>query len=180
MESLPGEGELKTVERFLSSVGGCAANTAVDLRRLGRGVAILGKVGADVFGDFVVTELQRHGIDTVNVKRSRELPTSSTVILNVRGEDRRYLHCIGANAEFCLEDVDLSVLAGSRVLYTGGYLAMPGYSSSDLARLFREARKKSLTTVLDVVIPAREPPFLLTSWGEGCASLHRLFLAESG
>ena len=37
MDSLPNEGELKTVDSFLSSVGGCAANTAVDLRRLDRG-----------------------------------------------------------------------------------------------------------------------------------------------
>jgi sugar/nucleoside kinase (ribokinase family) len=154
VDSLPKEGELKTVDSFLSSVGGCAANTAIDLRRLGRGVAVLGKVGSNMFGDFVIAELQRHGIDTSHVKRSHALPTSSTVILNVRGEDRRYLHCIGANAEFSLADVDLSVLAGSRVLYAGGYFAMPGFSPSDLARLFREARKHSLTTVLDVVIPA--------------------------
>src|SRR5689334_2001550 len=154
MDSLPGEGELKTIDRFLSSVGGCAANTAVDLRRLDRSVAILGKVGSDMFGDFVVAELQRHGIDTSHVKRSSELPTSGTVILNVYGADRRYIHCIGANAGFSLRDVDTAVLASARILYVGGYLAMPGFSARDLAALFREAQSHGLTTVLDVVIPA--------------------------
>ena len=36
IDSIPAAGELKLTERFLLSVGGCAANTAADLRRLGR------------------------------------------------------------------------------------------------------------------------------------------------
>ena len=154
IDSLPNEGELKTTDHFLLSAGGCAVNTAVDLRRLNCSVAALGKVGGDMFGDFVTAELQRHGIDTSNVKRSATLPTSSTVILNVTGQDRRYLHCIGANAELCLADVDCSVLAATRVLYVGGYLAMPSFNPGDLARLFEMAKKHSVVTVLDVVIPA--------------------------
>jgi len=49
--------------------------------------------------------------------------------------------------------VDCSVLDGSGALYVGGYLAMPRFSSDDLAQLFREAKRRSLTTILDVVIP---------------------------
>ena len=154
IDSLPREGELKTTDRFWLSVGGCAANTAVDLRHLNRSVAIMGKVGNDMFGDFVVDELGRHCIETSHVTRSPSLPTSSTVIVNVRGQDRRYIHCIGANAEFRLADVDLSCLEKCQVLYVGGYLATPGIPASDLAKLFKAAKEKSVTTVLDVVIPA--------------------------
>ena len=154
VDSLPAAGELKLAERFLSSVGGCAANTAIDLCRLERSVAVVGKVGTDMFGDFVMSELRRHGIEVSGLQRSRALPTSSTVILNVRGEDRRYLHSIGANAEFCLSDVDLGILDDARILYVGGYLAMPGFTARELTRLFRAARQRSVTTVLDVVIPA--------------------------
>src|SRR6516225_5807852 len=88
IDALPREGELKAIDRFLFSVGGCAANTAVDLRRLNRSVAAVGKVGRDMFGDFVISELGRHGIDTSHVVRSQSLPTSGTVILNVCGQDR--------------------------------------------------------------------------------------------
>ena len=154
VDALPAAGELKLTERFLSTVGGCAANTAIDLRRLGRSVAVVGKVGVDMFGDFVVSEFERHGIEASGIRRSRSLPTSGTVILNVRGEDRRYLHSFGANAEFGLADVDLGILDEARILYVGGYLAMPGFPAADLRRLFRAARQRSVTTVLDVVIPA--------------------------
>jgi len=154
MESLPEAGELKAIDHYLLSVGGCAANTAVDLRRLGRSVEVIGKVGPDMFGDFVIRELERHGARAANIRRSPALPTSSTVILNVHGQDRRYIHCIGANADFSPADLDLAVLAGSRILYVGGYLAMPGFSPDDLGRLFHAAHERSLMTVLDVVIPA--------------------------
>ena len=50
LDSLPRPGELKTTERFLMSAGGCAANTAAALRRLGASVGVLGKVGKDPLG----------------------------------------------------------------------------------------------------------------------------------
>lgn len=154
VDALPGPGQLTLTDRFLMGSGGCASNTAKCLRKLGRSVTVLGKVGNDIFGDFILADLFRHGIDTGNVSRSAHVQTSSTVILNVRGEDRRYLHSVGANADFTLADVDLHALDGARVLYVGGYMAMPGFAANDLARLFQYAAGRRVTTVLDVVIPA--------------------------
>jgi sugar/nucleoside kinase (ribokinase family) len=154
IDSMPKAGELKTTEGFLLAAGGCATNTAACLRRLERSVTVMGKVGQDMFGDFVLRDLERLGIEVAHVRRSRTHPTSATVIVNVRGEDRRYLHAIGANADLTLADLDLSVLGQGRILYVGGYLAMPTFGAADLRQLFCEARKRSLVTVLDVVIPA--------------------------
>ena len=157
IDSLPASGHLKLADRFLLNVGGCAANTAADLRRLGRSVKVLGKVGEDLLGDFVLDNLEQLGVDVSSVKRSQKHSTSSTFILNVQGEDRRYIHCIGANAGLSSADVDCSVLDSARAFYVGGYMAMPGFGSHDLTQLFREAKRRSLTTVLDVVIPAGNP-----------------------
>ena len=151
---LPSAGELTTTSGFLTSVGGCAANVAVALRILGRSVEIAGKVGNDMFGDFVISDLRRRGAGVGQIRRTSEQPTSGTVILTVQGEDRRYLHCIGANAAFTGEDIDSSLLDEVRVLYVGGYLAMPAFTPDQLAGLFREARRRGVTTVLDVVMPA--------------------------
>ena len=92
-----------------------------------------------MFGDFVIAD-ERHGI-RVEHGTSR-LSTSGTVIFTVEGQDRRYLHCIGANADFTLEDVDDSLLDNVRVLYVGGYLAMPGFAPAQLARLLAEAHRR--------------------------------------
>ena len=140
IDSLPAAGELRPVDRYQLSAGGCAANTAACLRRLGRKVRVVGKVGEDLFGDFVKKDLERLGVDTFAVRRSSTHPTSNTYIVNVRGEDRRFLHSIGANADFRFEDIDLATLDGARVLYVGGYMVMPDFGPQHLAQLFREAK----------------------------------------
>jgi sugar/nucleoside kinase (ribokinase family) len=154
---LPNPGELTTTASLAMSVGGSAANTAVALRILGQQVDVSGKVGFDIQGDFVVSELRRRGIGVSRIRRTAQCPTSGTVILNVSGEDRRYLHSIGANAEFSLPDLDASFLDGAKVLYFGGYLALPQFTSAQLTKLLREAKSRGITTVLDVTIPTGRP-----------------------
>jgi sugar/nucleoside kinase (ribokinase family) len=152
--ALPAAGELALLDRYVLSVGGCAANTAADLGRLGRTTSVLGKVGKDLFGDFVLQDLKRLGVETSFIRRSRTHPTSCTFIVNVLGEDRRYIHCFGANADFSIADFDAKALDGARALYVGGYLAMPAFRPQHLVDLFRKAKLRRLITVLDVVIPA--------------------------
>lgn len=175
--SLPAPGELRLVDRYLMSAGGCAANTAACLRRLGRSVSVAGKVGEDLLGDFVVNDLARLGIDASSVRKTATLPTSNTYIINVEGEDRRYLHCLGANAAFGLGDVDFCSLDEAVALYFGGYVLMPGFSPQDLTTLFREAKKRCLFTVLDVVVGAGTRPTL--EWVEPVLPYADLFLPNN-
>lgn len=154
VDAIPAAGQVKLTDRFLLNVGGCAANTAVDLCRLGKKVKVLGKVGDDLFGDFIVKDLQRSGVDSSKLSRSAQHPTSGTFILNVEGQDRRYIHYFGANGDFSFADINCSTLEGGRVLYLGGYLLMPRFGIEDLVKLFQEAKKRSMLTVLDVVVPS--------------------------
>ena len=154
LQRLPAAGELTTISGLIMSAGGSAANAAIALRILGREVAVAGKVGFDTQGDFVVSELRRRGIAVTNIRRTPNGGTSGTIVLNVKGEDRRYLHCTGANAEFGLGDMDLGSLDGIKVLYFGGYLALPAFSVHALTKLFREAKLRGLATVLDVTMPS--------------------------
>jgi sugar/nucleoside kinase (ribokinase family) len=154
IDALPDEGQLKLADSFLLNAGGCAVNTAACLRRIGRPTRVIGKVGRDLFGDFVVSDLARLGIDPSGIKRSSSHPTSTTFILNVKNQDRRYVHLIGANGDLRPEELCGSALEDARVLYVGGYLAMPAFDSLGLAELFKTARKLSVKTVLDVIIAA--------------------------
>jgi sugar/nucleoside kinase (ribokinase family) len=153
IDSLPAPGELALLDRYLLSVGGCAANTAADLVRLGRTTRVVGKVGGDLFGDFVLMDLKRLGIDTSFIRRSQTHPTSCTFIVNVRGQDRRYIHCSGASSDFSIADVEEKAFDGARALYVGGYLALPAFRTEHLVKLFRAAKQCGLVTALDVVIP---------------------------
>jgi len=110
-------------------------------------------VGSDPFGAFVVDTLAGKGIDTRHVRRVADLGTSGTLIINVRGQDRRFIHMIGANAALRAEDIAADLVARAKVLYVGGYLLMPGLRPEGLATLFRQARRSGVRTVLDVVMP---------------------------
>src|SRR2546427_5230119 len=88
--ALPGAGELRATDDFLIDSGGCAANTATCLAKLGVPTAVAGRVGGDLFGEFIAGDLSGKGIDTTGLKRSTTQGTSKTVVLTVAGEDRRF------------------------------------------------------------------------------------------
>ena len=140
IDHLPVAGELVLTDDLPLQIGGCAANTAIDLARLDVRVGILGCVGQDPFGQFIVETLAAQGINTHYVRRVSGVGTSGTLIVNVRGEDRRFIHMIGANGALRAEDIPLDLVTQARVFYVGGYLLMPGLEQDGLTRLFRQAR----------------------------------------
>ena len=150
---LPLAGELQLVDDMLLSTGGCAANAALDLARLGVRAAVAGKVGNDFFASFVRDQLAAAGLDLSGLRQSTTAATARTVILPVRGEDRRYIHAVGANADLRVDDIDLNQVARARVLYVGGYLLFPGLEPAALRDLFRFARERGILTMLDVAGP---------------------------
>jgi sugar/nucleoside kinase (ribokinase family) len=150
---LPAAGELVLADQLLLTVGGCAANVAVDLAKLGVTAAVVGRVGSDVFGRVVSDMLAGHGVDVSALQVTPGMDTSQTLIVNVAGEDRRFIHTFGATAAFRAADVPAARAARCRVLYLGGYLVMPELRAEELAAIFASARRAGATTVLDVVTP---------------------------
>ena len=150
---MPKSGELVLTDHLLLNIGGCALNAAMDLARLGVKVGVVGCVGRDAFGRFVIETLQREGIDTSTIRQLDDVGTSGTLIINVDGEDRRFIHTIGANARITAKDIPLEQVRQAKVLYLGGYLLMPGLDADELAELFRQARAAGVITMLDIVLP---------------------------
>ncbi len=157
---LPSAGELVTTADFLVAPGGCAANSAIALGRLGVPAAVCGRVGDDIFGELVVRELGGRGVDTRAVAVSAATGTSKTVIVPVKGEDRRFIHTFGANAAFTAADIPPGLLEAAEVIYVGGYLVLPRLREDELVPRLRAARARGARVVLDVAVPSDHPaPF---------------------
>ena len=75
------------------------------------------------------------------------------MIVNVRGQDRRFIHCVGANTGFVAADLDAVLDHAPRVLHIGYFLILPRLDAGELAQQFARARQAGTITVLDVATP---------------------------
>jgi sugar/nucleoside kinase (ribokinase family) len=153
IDRLPREGELVAADDLVLNIGGCASNAAMDLGRLGIRSAICGRVGDDAFGRFVAETLTEQGVDVRGLKVDPTRTTSQTLIINVRGQDRRFIHSFGANKGLSPSDLDAVLDPPPKVLYVGGYLILPSLDPEALAERFRRVREWGGQTVLDVACP---------------------------
>lgn len=150
---VPEAGGVVMTDAISLAIGGCASNVAADLCRLGRKVAIAGRIGTDLAGRFVRDELSRAGVAIEHLVETPDAQTSSTLVINVQGQDRRFIHTFGANALFDGSEIEHELVARSRILYLGGFFLMPAFTAERAVRLFRFAREANVPTVLDVVVP---------------------------
>ncbi|HUW11577.1 MAG TPA: sugar kinase [Anaerolineae bacterium] len=150
----PAPGELVVVDDLPLDAGGCAVNTGVSLTKLGARVALVGKVGNDLFGDFIVDLMGQRGLDASGILRSQASPTSKTIVIPVVGQDRRFIHTFGANAELTAADLDRGLVARGKVLYVGGYLGLPRLDQEGLADTLAFAKAQGAKTILDVIVPS--------------------------
>lgn len=121
IDAYPPLDHLATIERVALSTGGPGLNMAVDLRQLGARfpIGVLGAIGDDEHGRYVLAECDRLGVDTAGVRGVPEAATSFTDAMVERDGGRRtFFHHPGANAQFEPTAADL---AGStaRILHVG-------------------------------------------------------------
>ena len=146
---LPEPGGLKLVERIGLYSGGCAANTALTLARVGVPTEVVASVGQDEFGEFLVRTLAGSGVGVAGVVRSPELGTSTTVVLVAADGERSFLHTIGANAGLHPEHFPAALLHRCRILHFGGALLLPGFDGPPMAEVLCAARAAGALTSLD-------------------------------
>src|SRR5579872_3477819 len=100
-------GTTTLVESIEQHLGGNGASTSYTLGKLGAHVRLIGMVGADAFGDELVSRLAGAGVDTECITRSHA-PTATTIaIVNAQG-NRMFLHRLGASGEAFADPVTLT------------------------------------------------------------------------
>lgn len=151
LHHVPDPGRLVLVEEMGLYAGGCAVNTATVLARFDLPVEVVGKIGRDPFGDFLLGVLDRRGIGDAGVQRDDTTGTSATMVMVGPDGERRFVHYIGANAELRLADVDMALLNRASILHIGGSLVLPGIDGEPTAELLRRAQVAGLLTFLDTV-----------------------------
>ncbi|OPY28490.1 MAG: putative sugar kinase [Methanocella sp. PtaU1.Bin125] len=106
IDRMPDLGKQVITKDFQTHGGGCSANFAMQCARLGMDIQLFGKVGDDVFGTFVLVELEDNRVDTKNVLLT-DRKTGVTVAL-VQGIERSFVTFRGENATYGIKDIDLT------------------------------------------------------------------------
>jgi sugar/nucleoside kinase (ribokinase family) len=115
------EGQGSTlVEEIRLAPAGAAGGTAVTLAKLGADTFSAGAVGSDRLGDVLLSELERHGVDTTHLVRREDVQTSATVLPIRPNGDRPALHVIGANGSYTPDDVPWERIESAAYLHMGG------------------------------------------------------------
>ena len=150
----------KLVDSAALSVGSSSAIFACGAARLGLTVAFIGVCGDDVFGHFMLDEMQKRNVDVSNMIIRPDGQTGLSVILNQPFDpstrsgqrfaqgDRAILTHLGLIADLQASDIPDSLLHQTRHLHVASYFLQTKLQP-DLPALFRRAHSLGLTTSLD-------------------------------
>ena len=144
----------KIVEHAALSLGGSAAITSAAAARLGIPTSLVAAIGADLFGDFIESQLTIAGVDTSTVLRVSR-PTGLSVVLS-QGADRAILTAPGA-----IDTLTADLIVGSGAIvhathvHVSSYFLQPALAET-LPGLLADARGGGATISLDTNFdPAR-------------------------
>ena len=138
-------------ERVVASIrlvpGSSSVITAAGAARLGLRVAMVGVVGDDALGRFMLEAMADLGIDVSACRVATARPTGASVILG-SASDRAILTATGTIADVRAADVPPSLLARARHVHVGSYFLQPGLAA-EVPVLFRAAHAAGATTSID-------------------------------
>jgi ribokinase len=151
---LPGEtisgGDLQVIP------GGKGANQAVAAARLGANVSMLGRVGKDNFGDFLLDNLKANHVDTHLVQRDDSSTGTATIIVDSNGQNSIVLSA-GANGKVSSADVEHASFSTFKLLLLQLEIPTP-----TVLRAAQRAKENNMRVILNPA-PAKQLPEELIS-----------------
>jgi ribokinase len=123
--------------------GGKGANQAVAAAKLGTPTTLIGRLGADAFGQQLRAFLTTQGVDLAFVKDTAGADTG-TAIITIANADNTIVVVPGANALVTPEDVAAPVLAENDIAVSQFEIPLPTISA-----FFKRARAAGATTILN-------------------------------
>jgi sugar/nucleoside kinase (ribokinase family) len=146
VDGLPVPGRTEAVEDLQLLSGGCAANTAAVLAKLGAEVRLTALIGRDTLGDALLADLQAAGVHLDAVLRQLEAPTSAAIVLVAASGQRSFFYRTGGNERLANHHVNDAVLKAAKIVHVGGAMKL---LNLDLTELMGRAKSFGCTTSLD-------------------------------
>jgi fructokinase len=136
---------------FEANPGGAPCNVLAILQKLGRKTAFIGKVGRDMFGKRLRSEIVSCGIDDKGLLEDETVPTTLAFVHKLENGDRDFSFYRSPGADVMLkeEEVDLSLIRSSRIFHFGSLSLTDEPSRSATRRAIEEAEKAGILRSYD-------------------------------
>jgi len=103
---LPQLGETLLGGDFQTFPGGKGANQAVACARLGANVRMIGRVGNDAFGEELLADIAKNGVDVSAIQRDKQAATGVALITVTESGDNAIVVAGGANGKVTAQDIE--------------------------------------------------------------------------
>jgi ribokinase len=134
--------------------GGKGANQAVAAARLGAQVAMLGRVGKDNFGDFLLDNLKSNNVDSQLIQRDESSTGTAIIAVDSSGQNNIILSA-GANGKVSPADIESASFLNHSLLLL--QLEIPTLT---VLRAAQRAKENDVRVILNPA-PAKEIPYEL-------------------
>lgn len=150
METFPAPDKLAVMMgRLKSSVGGSAANSAIQASKLGLKTGVIGKVGFDEYGWSVVQSFRNYNVNVDHILVDFKKPTGVSLITVNKEGIPKFVQMIGASEPVFPNEIRPEYIQGSKHLHMTGVNLGALVSASEIAKSFGKTvsmdpgRKKS-------------------------------------
>lgn len=154
MDMFPDPPGTRTEEatRFVSALGGSAANTAAGICKLGGKAALVTSVSDDSIGRYCLNQLDHYGVDRTHVKSVGGEARNSLAVYESRVEDHQTVIYRNGAADFQMTKDDVEAVDFSRfgALITAGTVFAAEPSRGAAFHAFDLAKRAGLPIIFDV------------------------------
>ena len=140
--------------------GGSVANSIVGLSQLGNEVGFIGKINDDELGAKYEEGLKKENIKYLYSKKKEKIPTGTCLILITPDSERTMATFLGTAGKISDNDIDVSFIKKSEILFLEGYLWDEGEPKKAFEKAIKDSNKVAMSLSDLFCVERHKPHFL--------------------
>ena len=140
--------------------GGSVANSIVGLSQLGNKVGFIGKVSDDNLGNKYEEGLKKENVQFFYSKKKEVTPTGTCLILITPDSERTMVTFLGTAGKINENDIDVSAVKNSEILFLEGYLWDEGDPKKAFEKAINNSNKVAMSLSDLFCVERHKPHFL--------------------
>ena len=151
--------ETTFVDHMRFTTGGDALNEGIVLSRLGKKVGLMGQVGKDFFGRYIIQRCEENSMDHSRIAKRADIATRTNVVLIREDGQRHFIKTMPAISQgFRKEDIDFEWLKEARAVSLASIFSSKLKDAEIIYEIAKQAKESGAITFADTVPFEQEAP----------------------